>query len=841
MAKRIISIIIFLLMVLGLSCGSLFSMNQPLIRNLDDKKTSSQSLDYLGIIYDVFNSFYGNCFKDLERLNYSNYNIKTPYKYPVLLKHIGFSLNGIEDEIECVNSFDNSTFFVIGILTFNNFTNRDDNVLLDFLNIQQYCMGACVTSDCLVPIQNLARRVENFKYTDVPEDKKYEDVEIVRKESTDEEYVLFFVCVLIFISYLIIKIIIGIIRIIYIPKGYDIYAAKLIQEKSHDLNQIDKLNQQSKGELSSSLTSESSLSKYVPNKEYLPLYLRIFRFLDFFDDFRLLITVKNLYYNDNGLEVINFIKCIVLFFYIFSTTFTSLFALPSKDILNRNFFFSSGLFLYRLTSNAQIFWIFLEATCGAYKLMQFVNNNKKRNDKNFNINLIFIFGKFLLLFIPKIIIFILFYFIFYQNIIKFRIFFDAEVTFKYIVKKVITKNIKCKFGSGILANFNMFSIDANNLNKCYDFTFLYNNILLCIIICMILLYIIIYFKQEIIEHIFMIFNLVFFFGLMLIIKDDELNYKRIKDGKQKDRIYNFYHFRGQEYSNKIIYLFFAIYYFGFIFGILMFNYDNLKRGWILEKQKKNKENKRDLLKDMVNNNNEEEISNKKIRSFTGFSLSNSINKNGEQSISNKQKYIPFSYFDWLLKFVNNMKLRTKVILIIIDICALSIVSGFFRIYAYFTNQHSDDKNGDENKYDEDYDSNNVLEMKFDKTLKGYFLFERHFSLIFFFFFCLLLSSIPKKGTFRKLIKSKIVTSISRVGFTFFCLCYILSNLSFCGFLIKIKFSLSTFFIISLGNFLIIFVVCAMITITMDLPLRILIKKLVRQYSNSDFGRSYSQM
>ena len=349
MAKRIFFIIIFLLIVLELSYNSLFSINQSfnidklnreiLVRNLDDKKTNSQSLDYLGIIYDVFNSFYGNCFKDLERLNYSNYNIKTPYKYPVLFKHIGFSLNGIEDEIECVNSFDNSTFFVIGILTFNNFTNRDDNVLLDFLNIQQYCIGACVTNDCLVPIQNLARRVENFKYTDVPEDKKYEDVEIVRKESTDEEYVLFFVCVLIFISYLIIKIIIGIIRIIYIPKGYDIYAAKLIQEKSHDLNQIDKLNQQNKGEINNSLTSESSLSKYVPNKEYLPLYLKIFRFLDFFDDFRLLITVKNLYYNDNGLEVINFIKCIVLFFYIFSTTFTSLFALPSKDILNRNFFF----------------------------------------------------------------------------------------------------------------------------------------------------------------------------------------------------------------------------------------------------------------------------------------------------------------------------------------------------------------------------------------------------------------------------------------------------------------------------------------------------------------------
>ena len=835
MAKRFFLIIVFLLVTIVVSFNSLFSKSGSLLRNLDNSQTRNVSLDYFGIIYDVFNSFYPECFSDIQHLNYSKYYMENPNKYPYLLKLIGFSLNGIEDEIECVNSFDNTTFFAIGVLTFNNLTNPDDSVLLDFLNINEYCIGACTTDACLIPMQDLTRRIENFKYKDIPEEKKNENIEIIRKESSDKKYVFFFVVVVIFLIYLTIKVIIGILRIIYIPKGYDIYAAKLNKEKSQDLNS-EEIRNNSLSDLNLSL----SFTKYDSNKEFFPLYLRIIRFFDFFADFQLLITVKNLYFNDNGLEVINFLKFIVLYSYIFATTFTSLFALPSKDILNRDFFFANWLFYYRLSSNAQICWIFLEATCAAYKLMQFINNNRKKNDKNSNINLISIFGKFIILLIPKILLYMLFYIVFYQDILKFRKFFDAEVTFKYVVQKIITKNIECdSFFSGIFANFNMFSIDANNLKKCYDFTYFYNNILISFFICFIFLYFIIYFKQEIIEHILMIFNFVFFFGLMFIVKDDELNDKRIKNGEEKDRIYDFYHFKGQEYSNKIIYLFFTVYYFGFVFGVLMFNYDNLKREWFLDKQRKSRENKRDLLKDMVNN--EEESQNKGNRKYSGFTVSidKDINNN-RNSYSNTKKYIPYSYLNCILKLVNNMRKRTKIILIFIILAFQWLISYFYKVYANLTNKDNKEKEVEENKYDEDYDSNYILEMKFDKTLKGYFLFERHFILILFFFFCLILNSLPKKGIFRQLIKSKIVTIISRVGFTMFCLCYIISNLSFCAFLIKIKFSLTTFFIISLGNFLIIFVVCLMITIAFDLPLRILIKKILRRNTISNLKiRSYS--
>ena len=157
----------------------------------------------------------------------------------------------------------------------------------------------------------------------------------------------------------------------------------------------------------------------------------------------LLSTKNNRYYNDNGLEVINFLRAIVLYFYIFSTTFTTLLGLPSKDILNKAFFSSNSLFFYRFSSNATVCWIFLEAAFTSYKLMQFIKTKMKEYQKfkNYYIKLLIIFGEFILLFIPKICIFIFCYFIFYYDIMKFKNWFSTKTIYRYVIKQIITKDI----------------------------------------------------------------------------------------------------------------------------------------------------------------------------------------------------------------------------------------------------------------------------------------------------------------------------------------------------------------------------------------------------------------
>ena len=151
----------------------------------------------------------------------------------------------------------------------------------------------------------------------------------------------------------------GIFRLIKEPKGYENLGNRLLQEKEKKLG----INNEEKNEKSKQL---KKVYKEYPNN-YNPaldrssefnLWIRIWKFFDIFNDYSFLSTRRNKYFNDNGMEIINFLRVIALYFFIFSTTFTSLLAFPSKDILNKSFFSSSQLFFYKYSSNSGECWIF---------------------------------------------------------------------------------------------------------------------------------------------------------------------------------------------------------------------------------------------------------------------------------------------------------------------------------------------------------------------------------------------------------------------------------------------------------------------------------------------------
>ena len=155
-------------------------------------------------------------------------------------------------------------------------------------------------------------------------------------------------------------------------------------------------------------------------ESYYPLYLKVLRFFDIFNDVKLFSTKKNRYFNDNGLESINLCRAIVLYFIIFFSTFRSLFELPSRDILNQSFFSSFLIFIFRLSTHSLISWIFLESSYTSYKLMHLINSqmlvyyqkDQINSNKKLYFKLLFIYGKFMILFIPKICVFMFLYYFF---------------------------------------------------------------------------------------------------------------------------------------------------------------------------------------------------------------------------------------------------------------------------------------------------------------------------------------------------------------------------------------------------------------------------------------------
>ena len=840
--KKFFSIALLFLFIYSINSKNLYNLDKQSLLNIlksniqkseNDIVNNKNDFGYRKLLKDIFAKYYKNCSEDLAIMDASNNNITTPPTASMLLTYTGLTFNDIEDEVEC-KAFDNSVY----ILVTNHIIleNKDDKILINFLDLKYYTVTACGTKECKIPLLNLAQIFADFH----PNNNETGGIDTITDEN-DSINEVFEVFVWIFVCYVLIKILVGIIRVIYIPKGYDIYAAKILNEQGKLPFFAENKERYSLDSVNKKEIEYSNPKEYNPNfdlTEHLPKYLRVTKFFDFFNDYMLLSTRRNRYYNDNGLEIIILLKAIVLFFFIFMTTFNSLLNLPSSDLLNKAFFSSKSLFFYRFSTNSGVCWIFLEAAFATYKLMKFIEKkmkeyNQGNNYKGYFTNLIIIYGQFLLLFIPKICIFIFCYFIFYTDIMKFKSIFSSKTIFRHIVEERIEYDIECSNRTSLIfSSLFTFTKNANDFNKCYDFTFIYMNIFYCFLFIMISTFIILMVKKSMLEIYLMVIYLFFFVSLIAIVDDDK---NKTKDYMGKYDIYSYYHFKGQEYTTKIVYLTLGFYTLGFIFGILCYNYDNFKKKWNTRKyRQKNKKNinNNNILRDTNNmaefnndiNNIFEKKSENAINSNDTLSSVPSIKSKHSKSIQyERMEYYPLSFLTSTLKSINDLKQRTKVIIIIICLALQLFLSFFFKFYSIVTKESKKGKLGDIPNSDRNY----VLSMEFNWVLKGYFLFEKHIFLILFFIICSILITIKQKGIFKRLFKSTLITAISRTGFTMVCLSYILANFSFCGFLVKIKFNIPTFIIISIGNFLIIFVICLLINIVFELPIRIFVKKILR--------------
>lgn len=825
-----IFLIVTFFLSLSFSNNLYLSQSQSILNNINNQIKNfnikeKSSLNFFDIMSSVFYNFNKQCAEDLKIMNPEEYNMTNPSKYPKIISYIGLTINDIEDEMECLESLA-KTIYLIVVINTESFTNQDDRVLLDFLNMTEFSVGGCVTEACKDPLLVLATMFQSFSNTEenITDGKKTLEPELVRADKNDvsPNEKIYFILFIVLIVYSCFKITIGIYRLLTIQKGYELTVARELNKKGKlhifDDNNIDFFNENN--------IENENLNTYEYNPKYdlssyYPKHLRIIRFFDIFNDIMLLTKRRNRYYNDNGLECINFLRAIVLYFYIFSNTFNTLLEMPSKDKLNKSFFSSNLLFFYRLSTNAAMCWIFLEGSYGAYKLMKFFNSKmseyyRENKNKNYVLIVLFIFIKFIFLFIPKVCIFIFCFFIFYYDIKKFSGLFSAKTIFKFIVERVISKDKKCSDSlSFIFKSFFTFKNDSSNFKICYDFTFIYINILFCILVFVLSLYIMFLVRKSMIEIFFLVFYFVFFFGLTLLVKDDN----------NDSEIYSYYHFKGQEYATKIAYLSLGVYNLGFILGIICFNYDHIKS----KAYEKINQINQNINKNIINEK-QSEINKDGKPEINDSNTISSISKNSKSSDSyEKRAYYPLSFLNYTLIAIHKKKLWIKILIVLFCFILQIIIACFFQIYGIITKdnpEYASKKQKGNKDYDPNFERNYYLEMKFNWVLQGYFLFEKHFFLIFFFIICITLITFPKNGIFDSLINSKLITVISRTGFTMVCLSYILSNFFFIG-LNKIKFSILSFVILSIGNFLIIFFISFFLNIIFELPLRRIVKKLLR--------------
>ena len=819
----------------------------------DENDTKPEvNIDYLNLALRIFESLEPKCYPDIIKTFDERMKFEKDKRYPWITDTMGKGINDIGDEVECLNALKNTTFFMVNFYQLNLSKILDnDQELMNFLEIKNFSLGFCLMQTCreaferYVPIlaefiNSLTSDNKNANPKDlvsfIVDNKIDNDTNNVNNDYGLETQNLKNAVFYLIIAFGLLKVVAAIVRIIIIPKGYDKYAAEQLNQLNNEENKNtdieEKVNLAQKHKFNEPLSEESNTKEYNPLfdfSETLKIWIRTLRVLDIINDIHYLSSKRNRYFNDTGLEIIVFNKAIVIFFLIFSNTFSALIALPSEEIINSSFFKSWLNIVYRLSNNALICWGFLEGAYTTYKLMSFITSEmfvynaegEKKNDKMY-LKLLLIYLKFLVLMIPKLTTFFLIYYILYYRIEDFRFLFNAKATFHHIITNIFKFGIHCDTDGKIFDN--VFKNKIEDYNVGYEFTYFYFNIFVCTLIGMVIIYFFLLIKQKVIEIIFIFGNLFVFFFFVYQVKDERDD---LKQGSINQVLLLHYHIKGQTYSTKIFQSFIGFYNLGLILGFLIFNFDGLKRkinrllyeynGIHLKKLHDNKkEDSNFVLAEHLSENDDTDLTDESGGQSEG-SLKSEKNQIFSENSPNYYinfilPYYPFDYLNKLLNPIKKLQFSTKIIFIIIGALLLILIDFFLLIYVL---------------------NSDKFEIEYDKLAWFLFRSEKHFFVLIYFFIIVFMITLPKRGALRDFMTSKLAVCISRIGFLITCIVHAFTYISFLVFSLKVKLYVPTFVIISFGNFLQFFIVCVLISALIELPLRILIKKIMRMKRKKD--------
>ena len=834
---------------------------------------SEGEIDYFTLALRIFESLEAECFPELSGAYDERMKFEKEKKYPWITDSVGKGINDIGDEVECLKSLKDTTFFMVNFYKMNlSQILENDQYLMRFLDIKNFSLGICIMTNCTeafkryVPIvgdfinfiasnknnndSHLVTFIENGKPKDDTNNDANNTSNNTTKNENDDNSINVYddsklptskskeAFLIILLVWACIKIVAGILRIIFIPKGYDKYVAEKMN-RSNSTENIDieeKANLAQKNKFNEPISDELNTKEYNPLfdfSEKLPIYIRILRFFDIINDIHYLSSKRSRYFNDTGLDIINFNKAIVIFFLVFSNTFSALISLPSEEIINASFFKSILNIIYRLSNNALICWGFLEGAYTTYKLMSFISSEmfvyyaqSDRRHVKLLLKLFIIYGKFIILLIPRCATFFIIFFVFYYKIEDFRYFSDAKATYHHIITNIFKNGIRCDSNMTIFQN--SFNLNVDMHNVCYEFTYFYMNLCLCTVMSMIVIYLFFIFRNKFFEIFVIIVNLFVFCFFTFFVddsKDEEVEEYWLDNIPTKINLFLHYHVKGETYSTKIFQCFIGFYFLGFILGFLIFNRENLNHkinrllyeynGVHLTKQDKKKEdsdNPISLNEPLSEIGENDSILDSRSLSKDSLKIDNDEkNLIGENSPDYYKNYIlpyyPLKFLNPIIRSIENkLGFGLKIILIIVGLILLIILNGFLIFYIR---------------------EQPLFRMEYTNALKNFFRFEKHVFILIYFLMLVIMITLPKTGSLRDFMTSKICITISRMGFLISCVSHMFTFMTFFIFSLKVKLYVPTFIIISFGNFLGFFVVCILLNIITELPLRLILKKLLR--------------
>ena len=815
--------------------------------------------------------------------------------------------------------FDNTT----------NLTNDEDKSLLEFLNQNYFSIGLCLPKKCSNISKELIMKEKQFKdfllyHLHVSNFSVYEHSNMLDKYNDEYKYGIYII--IIFYSITILKLLIGLIRTIVLTKGYERFyldelekkekknsislvsmdskksdeesssdeekekiLKKTLMDKINEKQEIEKINEIEKSNhalsskikeneadirevyvdyiYGSSSKNESNLyDPFYDNQDKYPLYLKLIKYLDLFDNIKILSKLSNKYYNSCIIKKIYFLKFITMFLAIVFKIMVNQIQKPSKNFLVYKFYQNFSFVIIKLSVFSSVFWIVLDALTAGFKLMSYI---KKKIINTYDENLrFFTLLQFLLLLIPKVFLFLFCFFalhihskqltyslingkhlgpfIVYDNI-NYNYTYTARFAndnffkgLKYLLpiwlnyldyfkdidlngNKKIAINGSDNLNPSMVPNYTYYEFDRTGfkipspfLSNTELFINIYFNELVLFLFMLIITYLSYKIRNKIFDYSILAVNI-----LLYIIPifnwtkyhfcKNEYEWKNFELIQKCDE-YNINFVLGQNFSEKYTHYFINFYYFGFLIGVMMFYYNE------------NVFSKYNCINIINNNNN--------INNPSHNSSFYNININSNNKLLN---VLPFSFCNDFIMALNKIKFWIKRTILLISLFAIILLSFTFHMIQALEKKGKNDRILNEK----------IKEMKLPSLKIGYikfiFLYEKNICCFFFFIFLLMLIIYPSKKNIIKFSQLNIFILFERINFSFYCSYSFFVSAAFCVFYVEFKITMINMLLNSLGFFIILIFINIVLVSAFELPLRMLIKTQMNKNTDLYFRKTFTSM
>lgn len=346
------------------------------------------------------------------------------------------------------------------------------------------------------------------------------------------------------------------------------------EETDNFINDVDRENKLVKNIFGVPLKSNEDFDDVLNSIKKHPNFFEIYQLNSLSQGFKMIFTTKNMFYDDNDLKLISFLKVYSLFWVTFSRNIWALINTPTMQMYTAKFFESLFFSAAKYSTFFIVTWVALEAFEMTFKLMSHIK--KYQNKKNNCISIPFkVFFGFYANCIPKIVLFFL-------NVLFLNIFMKcyALLTDRTLYKFFITKFISCKscFNNNPLNLFIPFKMQYKDflpienqkrtIKPIVGSIVISENIFICYTATLLLLYISTKLRNKIFD--FLIFIL--YIGNTCC---SFLSCRSPSSSEYNTVYYSFPIYMGESCSLKYTHIFINFYLTGFFTGMAYFYYKDI--------------------------------------------------------------------------------------------------------------------------------------------------------------------------------------------------------------------------------------------------------------------------